>query len=102
MDSAVASAEELATRPFSAAPADTSDWLEGAAQSGTRAHFDAIAVFESLHETPADYDGTAWQLWEQAYGRFEQHRQEVVAALTVRVVLLVTVPSVAITVVLPR
>lgn len=84
MDSAVASAEELAARPFSAALADTSDWLEGAAQRGTRAHFVAIAVFESLHETPADYDGTAWQLGEQAYGRFAQHRQEVVAALTVR------------------
>ena len=84
MDDAVAVAEDLAVRPFSTAAADTSDWLEGMAQRGARAHFAAIAVFESLHETPADHDGTAWRLWEQAYGGFEQHRRDVAAVLTVR------------------
>jgi hypothetical protein len=59
-----------------------SDWLEGAAQSGTTAHFAPIAVFESLHETPADYDLTAWQLYEEAFNRFEQQRHDIVKALT--------------------
>ncbi|WP_410809445.1 hypothetical protein [Micromonospora sp. 067-2] len=80
----VASAEELVERPFIGASADTSDWLEGAAQSGARALFVPIAVFESLHETPADYDGTAWRLWEEAYSGFERHRRDAVAALTAR------------------
>lgn len=78
----VASVEELLTRPFLREAPDASDWLEGSAQTGTRAHFAPIAVFESLHETPADYDLTAWQLYEEAYNRFEQQRRDIVEALT--------------------
>jgi len=78
---AVASAEELLSRPFPREVPETSDWLDGEAQSVTNAHFAPIAVFASLHETPADYDLTAWQLYEEAYNRFEQQRQEIVEAL---------------------
>ena len=67
----MASAEELLSRPLSTEPPDVSDWLEGSAQSGTRTHFAPIAVFESLYETPTDYDLTAVQLYEEAYTRFE-------------------------------
>ena len=84
MDSVVASAEELVSRQFLGAPEDTSDWLEGAAQTGARALFAPIAVFESLHETPADYEGTAWRLWEEAYNGFERNRQDVADVLTAR------------------
>ncbi|MEU8612990.1 hypothetical protein AB0C29_33890 [Actinoplanes sp. NPDC048791] len=84
IDSVVATAEELATRQFLGVPDDSGHWLEGVAHTGTRAAFEPIAVFASLHETPADYDGTAWRLWEEAYDRFEQHRQDAVVALTAR------------------
>jgi hypothetical protein len=80
----VASAEELLARPFTSAAPEISDWLEGSAQSGTTAHFAPIAVFESLHETPADYDLTAWQLYDAAYSRLERLRQDIVGALTTR------------------
>ncbi|KUL23678.1 hypothetical protein [Actinoplanes awajinensis] len=80
----VAAAEELLARPFLDGSADSSDWLEGAAQSGSQAHFVPIAVFASLHETTADHDGTAWRLLDEAYQSFEQFRRDVVAALTTR------------------
>ncbi|GAA1815647.1 hypothetical protein GCM10009682_40710 [Luedemannella flava] len=41
-------------------------------------------MFESLHETAADYDLTAWRLYEEAYDRFEQQRRDIVEALTAR------------------
>lgn len=78
----VASAEQLLARPFLPEAPDASDWLEGSAQTGTSAHFAPIAVFESLHETPADYNLTAWQLYEETYHRFEQQRRDIVKALT--------------------
>lgn len=84
IDRVVASAEELAVRPFPDTSAPTGAWLEGMAQSGADAHFAPIAVFESLHETPADYDGTAWRLHEEAYNGFERDQQDAVAALTAR------------------
>jgi hypothetical protein len=82
IDQAVASAEELLARPFLSEAPDVSNWLEGSAQSGTRAHFAPIAVFESLYETPADHDLMAWRLYEDAYNRFEQQRRDIVAELT--------------------
>lgn len=82
MDSVVASARGLVERPFRGALADSSVWLEGAAQDGARASFAPLAVFESLHGTPADFDGTAALLWEEAYNGFERHRRDAVAALT--------------------
>ena len=83
IERAVASADELLSRPFPREAPETSDWLDGEAQSVTDAHFAPIAVFASLHETPADYDLTAVRLYEEAYKCFEQHRQEVVEALAV-------------------
>jgi hypothetical protein len=83
-DDIEAVAEELLARPFLDTREDASDWLEGAAQTGSRGHFKPIAVFESLHETPADFDGTAWQLQEEAYEGFERRRRDAVATLTAR------------------
>ncbi|MCO8274416.1 hypothetical protein M1L60_27835 [Actinoplanes sp. TRM 88003] len=80
----VASAQELVSQQFPEGAEDTSDWLEGVPQIGARAAFAPIAVFESLHETPADYDGTAWRLWEEAFHGFEEQRQEAVAALAAK------------------
>ncbi|GLY07953.1 MULTISPECIES: hypothetical protein [Actinoplanes] len=77
-------AEELLSRPFPRELPDVGDWLEGAAQSGANAHFVPLAVFASLHDTPADYDDTAWPQHVEAFRRFEQQRQEIVVALTAR------------------
>jgi hypothetical protein len=73
-----------ASRRFSGGADYSGGWLEGVAQTGAAACFVPVAVFESLHETPADEDGTAWRLWEEAYHGFEQRRQDAVLALTAR------------------
>lgn len=82
--SVVSSVEELVARQFLGVPTNAGEWLEGLAQSGSDALFTPIAVFESLYETPADYAGTAGDLWEEAYRDFEQRRRDTEAALTSR------------------
>ncbi|WP_430781527.1 hypothetical protein [Actinoplanes sp. G11-F43] len=78
----MASVEEMVSRPFPDAAPDVSDWLEGVGQSGAGAHFVPVAVFESLYETPADYDLTAAAVYAEVYERFEGQRQEIAAAMT--------------------
>ncbi|UWZ37661.1 hypothetical protein Drose_05140 [Dactylosporangium roseum] len=77
-------AEELVTRPFPDGPAHDSSSLDGSTQSGPEAHFVPIAMQESLYETPADYDGSIGELYDDVYDEFEQRRLRAAAVLAAR------------------
>ncbi|MEV8511944.1 hypothetical protein [Dactylosporangium sp. NPDC051484] len=74
----------MVTRPFPDGPTGGSDWLVGLAQSGPEAHFAPIAMSESLYETPADYDGSIGELYDEVYRDFGRRRLQYVAALTAK------------------
>lgn len=60
------------------------DWLVGLAQSGPGAHFASMATSGSLYETPADYDGSIAELYDEVYHDFECRRLQYLAALTAK------------------
>lgn len=72
---------DLVTRPFPAEGSGRGSWLVGEAESSPGGHFVPVASRPSLYDTPADYDGTIGDIYEQVYTDFEVRRRMAANAL---------------------